>query len=238
MNTNLSIYSIRKSFFSYFIIQKHTSKHSKSNYFEYLNGESLFYHRASLNMVVNFMRSNRKVQVIGPMHLPALRIKCRFNDFRRISNYSNEKTWFRNCGSWNYIRMTFCVCVLCFVASATLPLQIDYYFSLLWFIIYFFSIFLLEKVALYYAMGSNDGRLYWISCATHSVLCVLYASCSDIVSSETWITSSFDLSFVQISLGQWNFMAVRRTYNGFKLWIIPNVLSRRQKKEISHWEWK
>lgn len=73
-------------------------------------------------------------------------------------------------------------------------------------------------------------RLYWISCATHThthAEYCMYASCSDIVSSETWITSSFDLSFAQISLGQWNFM-VARIHNRFKLWLIPNVLSRKK----------
>lgn len=164
------------------------------------------------------------------MHLPTFRIKCRF----KISKFHYIRMKSRGF-EIVVVEITFCGCVMCFEASATLPLYIDdYYFTLLWFIIYFFSFSLFwKKVALYYTMDSNDGRkrktVLDFMCATHTGHCV-YASCSDIVSTETWITSSFDLSFVRISLGQWNFMVVRM-YNGSELWVIPNVLSRQREKK-------
>lgn len=171
------------------------------------------------------------------MHLPTFRIKCRF----KISKFHYIRMKSRGF-EIVVVQITFCGCLMCFEASATLPLYIDdYYFTLLWFIIYFFSFSLLKKSSVILHHGfewwqKKKDCIRFHVCDTHRALCVRIMQ---------WYCINWNMNHIQFrSVIRSNFPRSMKLYGCSHVQRIrvvgysECVIETARKKEISHWEWK
>lgn len=150
---------------------------------------------------------------------------------------SMSKKRFRNCGSQNDIRI---ILQILLVGWYLWQWQ---HFQCKWTILHCFDLLFIS--CLFFLVWNKNSVTLRLGFEMSDCIIFQYASCSDIISTETWITSSFDLSLVQISLSVnetvWLYYVMCALTTDFVQVVGYSecaIETAEKKERNSHWEWK